>query len=127
MEGGLLCPLISGVYFSYCCGGDATLSTVEGNYSARLFRWRTLSTGVRRTLLCLLWRGTTLPAYFGGVLCLLGCGGRPYSVYGVRGGLLCPTISMAYSAYWGGEATLSMGVRGPTLPTGVGVATLSRG
>ena len=133
VEGGLLCPLISGVYFSYCCGGDATLSTVEGNYSARLFRWRTLSTGVRgATLLCLRGKGgPTLPHYFNGLLSLQGRGG--YSVHGGEGGLLCllgwgwllcpggeggllcPPISWAYYAYWGGrggDATLSTGVRG---------------
>ena len=120
-RGPTLPPLFRGVYFSYCCGGTLLCLLWRGTNSARLFRWRTLSTGVRGATYYSVYgvRGaSSLPHYFNGLLSLLGRGG--YSVHGGEG---------AYSAYWGGEDTLSREGEGaylcppiswPTMPTGVG-------
>ena len=147
---GLLCPHISGAYSSYWGGGDATLSTGEGGYSAPLFRWPSLPTGVGgdATLSTEVTGrggtlptgvgvgpysvyggkggGPTLPHYFNGLLSLLGRGG--YSVQGERGaysapyfgGLLC-LLGWGWLLCSGGEGAYCAPLfLGPTLPTGVG-------
>ena len=38
---------------------------------------------------------------YGSCTLTTGVGGVRYSIYGVRGGILCPPISGDYSAYWG--------------------------